>query len=253
MNDEPFQSKLPRPPLDARFASRPHPAARLHALADLMDAARARSHGGRGRGDRPGPTPGARHRSAHGLGPHPPRPKSGGGARAISRRQPGRQKKLKWFTTFGLIEIEEQILRLARRGPRRRPFCQSAGVAPRSCSRRLQRVVTDFGAESSFVRTAARVREHYGIEVPPSAARAHTLRHARACAGTVPPAAPPAAQLLTQMDGSMVPIVEPGKGADARHGKQLCWREVRRCCAVWPRGWNPRDRPKPRCGRPGAT
>ena len=162
-------------------------------------------------------------------------------------------KKLKWFTTFGLIEIEEQILRLARRGPRRRPFCQSAGVAPRSYSRRLQRVVTDFGAESSFVRTAARVREHYGIEVPPSAARAHTLRHARAFAGTVPPAAPPAAQLLTQMDGSMVPIVEPGKGADARHGKQLCWREVRRCCAVWPRGWNPRDRPKPRCGRPGAT
>ena len=122
-------------------------------------------------------------------------------------------------------------MRLARRGSRYRPFCQSAGVAPRSYSRRLQRVVTDFGAESSFVRTAARVREHYGIEVPPSAARAHTLRHARALAGTVPPTAPPAAQIITQMDGSMVPIVEPGKGADARQGKQLCWREVRLCCA----------------------
>lgn len=31
-----------RPPLDARFASRPHTAARLHAIADLMDEAIAR-------------------------------------------------------------------------------------------------------------------------------------------------------------------------------------------------------------------
>lgn len=42
MNDEPLPNKLPRPPLDARFASRPQTAARLHALADLMDAALAR-------------------------------------------------------------------------------------------------------------------------------------------------------------------------------------------------------------------
>ena len=42
MNDEPPKNKLPRPSLEARFASRPHAAARLHALADLMDAALAR-------------------------------------------------------------------------------------------------------------------------------------------------------------------------------------------------------------------
>lgn len=42
MNDEHSQNKLSRPPLDARFASRPHTAARLHALADLMDEAIAR-------------------------------------------------------------------------------------------------------------------------------------------------------------------------------------------------------------------
>lgn len=39
MNDERPKSKTPRPPLDARFASRPHTAARLHAIADLMDEA----------------------------------------------------------------------------------------------------------------------------------------------------------------------------------------------------------------------
>ena len=42
MNDERSQNNRARPPLDARFASRPHTAARLHALADLMDEAIAR-------------------------------------------------------------------------------------------------------------------------------------------------------------------------------------------------------------------
>ena len=122
-------------------------------------------------------------------------------------------------------------MRRGRRGAQLRPFCESARVRPRGYSRRLQRVVTDFGAESSFGRSAARVREHYGIDLPVSAARTHTLRHARAIAATGAPTAPPAAQLITQMDGSMVPIVEPGSGADGRKGKQLSWREARLCCA----------------------
>lgn len=42
MNDERSPNKVTRPPLDARFASRPHTAARLHAIADLMDEAIAR-------------------------------------------------------------------------------------------------------------------------------------------------------------------------------------------------------------------
>lgn len=42
MNDEHTPPLHPRPSLDARFAARPHTAARLHRLADLMDAALAR-------------------------------------------------------------------------------------------------------------------------------------------------------------------------------------------------------------------
>lgn len=42
MNDEHTAPSQPRPSLDARFAARPHTAARLHRLADLMDAALAR-------------------------------------------------------------------------------------------------------------------------------------------------------------------------------------------------------------------
>lgn len=41
-DDERSQDKISRPPLDARFAARPQTAARLHALADLMDEAIAR-------------------------------------------------------------------------------------------------------------------------------------------------------------------------------------------------------------------
>lgn len=150
---------------------------------------------------------------------------------ATSRREPELKKKLKWFTTFGPVQIEEQVLRLGRRGTQLRPFCASARVRHRGYSRRLQRVLTDFGAESSFGRAAARVREHYGLEVPVSATRAQTLRHARAIAGTSAPVAPPAAQLITQMDGSMIPIVTPGRGEDARRGKELSWCEARLCCA----------------------
>ena len=59
---------------------------------------------------------------------------------------------MKWFTTFGPVEVVEQVLRLGRRGVELRPFCQRAGVQPRGYSRPLQRVLTDFGAEASFAR-----------------------------------------------------------------------------------------------------
>ena len=39
MNDELPTKSSNRQPLDARFASRPHMAARLHEIADMMDAA----------------------------------------------------------------------------------------------------------------------------------------------------------------------------------------------------------------------
>ena len=42
MNDEPAPPPHPRRSLDARFAARPHTAARLHRIADLMEAALAR-------------------------------------------------------------------------------------------------------------------------------------------------------------------------------------------------------------------
>jgi len=139
---------------------------------------------------------------------------------------------VRWFTTFGPVEVVEQLLRLGRRGVELRPFCQSAGVQPRGYSRPLQRVLADFGAEASFGRASERVKEHYRIEVPASAVRKQTLDHGRQMAGlahTYTGRAP--RQIITQMDGSMVPVMQPGKGPDGRKGKTLSWREARLCLA----------------------
>jgi len=139
---------------------------------------------------------------------------------------------VRWFTTFGPVEVVEQVLRLGRRGVELRPFCRSAGVQSRGYSRPLQRVLADFGAEASFARAAARVKEHYRIEVPASAVRQQTLAHGRKLGGlTVKPQGPLPRRIITEMDGSMVPVMQPGQGADGRKGKTLLWREARLCLA----------------------
>lgn len=128
--------------------------------------------------------------------------------------------------------VLEQILRVGRRGVRYRPFCQAAGVEPGGYSKALERALTDFGAEESFERAALRVQEHYGIGLASSAIRRITYEHARKIQA-VEPAAPARAakRLITQMDGSMIPVVEPGKTGDRRKGKSLLWSEARLCCA----------------------
>jgi hypothetical protein len=128
------------------------------------------------------------------------------------------------------VEVYEQVLRLSRRGAQLRPFCTAAEIQHRGYSRRLQRVLVDFGAEGSFQSAAIRVREHYGISIPSGAVRGQTLKHGRAI-NAQPEAGKAVGQLITQMDGSMIPVMEPGQGTDRRKGKKLYWREVRLCCA----------------------
>jgi hypothetical protein len=92
-------------------------------------------------------------------------------------------------------------------------------------------VVVDFGAEHSFARGVDRIREHYGIDVPVETIRQHTLRHGRSIHQLGPEPMAPAKTLIAQMDGTMVPVMEPGKGSDRRKGKRLLWREARLCLA----------------------
>jgi hypothetical protein len=102
-------------------------------------------------------------------------------------------------------------------------------VRNRGYSRRLQRVVVDFGSEHSFIKAAERVREHYGIDVSIEAIRQHTLRCGRTISQLADESNAPAKTLIVQMDGTMIPVMQPGNGADRRKGKQLLWREARLC------------------------
>ena len=101
----------------------------------------------------------------------------------------------------------------------------------------LQRALSDFGADVAFGKVPQKLQEHYGIEVPVSAAQAITKQHAatmkqqqgvlqRLPLGGV-------AQLVGELDGSMVPIVsiaaraDKSTPADGRKRRQLSWREAR--------------------------
>jgi hypothetical protein len=137
--------------------------------------------------------------------------------------------------------VTEQLLRLSRRGPLLRPFCQQAHVRPRSYSTLLERAITDFGAEGSFAQVNARLREHYSIEVAPSSARARTLAHAQQMIETAAPAVPAAtaAVLLAEIDGSLIPLLdnEPpptttATAMDRRKHKRLYWKEARLSAAA---------------------
>ena len=129
--------------------------------------------------------------------------------------------------------VIEQTLRQSRRGLRIRPLCQALGLKQRGYSKLLQRALTDFGAEESFGRAAARIKEHYRIDVCSAVIRRTTLRHGKAIVAVAQKIQAPAAKaIITQMDGSLIPVVQRRANAgDGRKHKTLLWREVRLCCA----------------------
>ena len=238
MNDEPARSSCDSKPhcaLPERLAHRPALLARLHHLLDTLEQSVADGSDAHAAEERV-------IEQLRQLGQDVLRhwaDEAAAYAQAQVRHQHpqaiqcGKKKLLKWQTTFGWIAVEETQWRLGRRGSVLRPFCTRAAVAPRGTSRRLQRVLVDFGAEESFARAVQRVREHYGVDVALGRLRRHTLAHgAQMSALVVPPPKVAAAVLVTQMDGSLIPIVTPAAhGADRRKGKQLHWREVRLCLA----------------------
>jgi len=146
------------------------------------------------------------------------------------------KKKLCWHTTFGDISVEEPQY---REGTKRiRPFAESAQVSNRGCSRPLQRVVTDFGADQSFAQAADKLVEHYGVVLGESTIARITEGHAQTIFETAPPAQEWPTQpgtstvIIVETDGGMVPIVETDETqADKRKGKKLRWQEAKMCLA----------------------
>jgi Uncharacterised protein family (UPF0236) len=131
-----------------------------------------------------------------------------------------------------VVAVRERIWRSQTQGYLR-PLPQRLGVSPRGRSRRLERVLTDFGCEHSFVRATQSVLEHYGFEIGASAVRTATLEHAqRARAKLQKEYAQPFRVLpavgdqhvIAEADGTMICTVSAGQ----RKGKRPReWKEMR--------------------------
>jgi hypothetical protein len=139
--------------------------------------------------------------------------------RTRSEPQQALKKKLQWYTTFGPIIIEQQVLRRPGKGARVHPFRDFANVSHRSCSRMLRRRIVDFSAERSFAQTAQALVEHYRIEVPRyciDKVTAQVCREAKAHNSSKPQTITSAKVLISEVDGSMLPIIntDPPKGAE---------------------------------------
>ena len=148
------------------------------------------------------------------------------------------KKRIYWYTTFGEVSIYES--RFTKNQKLHRPFSYSADVYCRAYSEPLQRRMTDFGADESFAKAAAKMEEHYGIVVPTSAVRTVTEKHAKAMSAlpldTKFPLNSGNDYIIAETDGTMIPIVncdkKPGKAnADNRKNRETCWKEGRLCLA----------------------
>lgn len=135
-----------------------------------------------------------------------------------------------WYSTYGTIEIMEQTFYQAR-GGRLRPFLIGCGIEHKRCSMPLQRVLVDFGAEYAFNQVHHHVKEHYGISLPDSLPRRMTLKHAQAMIDAEQrqlPSGQPRSCIISETDGSMVPIVSiDQRQADKRKKKTVGYREAR--------------------------
>jgi hypothetical protein len=137
---------------------------------------------------------------------------------------------------FGAVSVTERVWRTPQKNYVRL-LPEALGVTPRGRSKRLERVLTDFGCEHSFQHAAARVLEHYGFEINASAVRSATLHHAGRAEQILeaeyqePFRVLPAVgvqHVVAQADGSMVCTVQSGprKGKRPRE-----WKEIRLAAA----------------------
>jgi Uncharacterised protein family (UPF0236) len=138
------------------------------------------------------------------------------------------------LSTFGEVEVWERTWRTGSKNLR--PVLSRLEVEVRGCSRRLQRVLTDFGADEAFGPAAAKVGEHYGVEVNAERVRQVSLSHAGriAARAVVAPRTTLAVRgpdwIVAEADGTMLPMVDTSAappGADRRKHREVFWQEAR--------------------------
>ncbi len=130
------------------------------------------------------------------------------------------------------MTVWEQLWRKEESPHTLRPFVANAKVRCRGYSLGLERAVTDLGADESFAKASAKMKEHYGLELSTGKLRAVVEKHGeqmqrvperplRLGAGGV-------AALVAETDGSMVPcvVIAPGAG-EGRKRREVCWKEAK--------------------------
>lgn len=112
------------------------------------------------------------------------------------------------------------------------PLADETGIDHLKYSRRLRRLTTDLAAETSFESAAARMMEHHRVSVPVSAVRRITLSTARLSSKVlktkvdgITSSSPQ--QLVMEMDGVMIPVVDYTESSDRRKTKSVRWMEMR--------------------------
>jgi hypothetical protein len=119
-----------------------------------------------------------------------------------------------------------------------RPFSYGAKVKCRAYSHHLQRVIVDLGADVSFLEAQKKVLEHYRVELPLSSIQAITENHAKNIFEFLENEKfeeGKAQQIISEMDGSMVPVVDTAIPKEGKPDKRKCrrtrWQEARLCFA----------------------
>ena len=90
--------------------------------------------------------------------------------------------------------------------------------------------MTDFGIEESFQAASFRMKEHHGVEINTSAIRKITEFHADRASeveAALPKEKQRSKQIIAEMDGEMVPLVEYEDSEDRRKTKRTLWAELR--------------------------
>ena len=103
----------------------------------------------------------------------------------------------------------------------------------------MQRRMVDFGVDESFEKACDKMREHYSVIIPPSSMRIKTLRHGEEMRDNERleseiPEEGGVDCLISETDGTMVPIVDTfekadddGNPIDKRKTRKVRWKEGR--------------------------
>ncbi len=131
------------------------------------------------------------------------------------------------------MSVDERVWR-RRSESYLRPLTTRIGISHLSKSKRLQRVLADFGCEHSFAMASRHLREHYGFELGATAVRDATLLHGRrarmleetSTAGSFRILPKQGEELLVaEADGSMVCTVASGGRRSGKRPRE--WKEMR--------------------------